>query len=120
MSFDAELMLRATTAGDLEASENGTVKDFGPDPLQGLTYKVNVPEFGGSGALTAAVYSGSSATGSAGFTQVCQVSGISAAGDYFMRGYTRDRYRQLRLTITGGSYGEVQAGPVPAGQYLSP
>lgn len=120
--FDANVLLRASSAGALSASETGaTGVDMGVD-LEPQTYGVYVPSVSGTSATLDVVIQESDDNATwRDFLVFPQIVQASAPGQYFATGKSNARYRRYKATLGGTTpnFGTVLIGPMPAGRYTN-
>lgn len=118
--FDANLMLRASSEGDLDASETSkTWVNFGAADVRDFTYWIVVPAAGGT-SPTLDVKIQTSDDGSTVQDEVV-VPQITAARIYKVSLRSPHPYRRVHLTLGGTTpnFGAVQIGPRLAGEHTS-
>lgn len=116
--MDAQLLLRAAAAGNLNANElTPTSKDFGGPDQHELTYVVVVPQAAGT-SPTLDITIQESDNDSTWHT-VLTLRQISTAGKYYVTGKLDGRYRRYTATVGGTTpnFGAVIIAPVIGGQY---
>jgi len=116
--LDSELMLRAASDGDLDASEQArSWVDFGAGDVKPLTMKVVVPKADGTGPTLDLIIQ-TSDDGST-VQDTITLPQITEAGVYRVSIKSPHRYRRAYITLGGTSpdFGAVQIGPELGGEY---
>ena len=119
--LDANLLLRAASAGNLTANETGSWVDFGGPQVMGLSFLIMVPEIeDAADTLDLKIEcsdDGAAANGRE--FHVPQITGASAAGIYRITVRQPSRYLRFDATVGGApavdGFGAVVIGPTFGG-----
>jgi hypothetical protein len=120
MAFDANLLMRAASAGNLSASELTPAGiDMGGPDLVPVTYQVHVPSAGGTTPTLDIKIQESDDNNI--WRDYLVIPQINAAGEYYVTGKSNARYRRYTATLGGTTpnFGAVVIAPVPAGRYTN-
>lgn len=114
---DVNLKLRASSAGNLNASADGSWVDFGGPDLVVREYQIDVPQAAGT-TPTLTLQIQDSNNGST-VNEKVEIPVINAAGQYFVRAKFKGRYRRFSAVLGGTTpnFGAVEICPVPGGRY---
>jgi len=116
--MDAQLLLRAAAAGNLNANEaTPTSKDFGGPDQHPLTYAAVVPQATGTSPTLDITIQESDDDSN--WHTALSFRQISAKGKYFITGKLDGRYRRYTATVGGTTpnFGAVIIAPVIGGSY---
>jgi hypothetical protein len=121
MPYDAADMLRATTAGNLTATETlpaNPGNQIDGTPVSGVTYRLHVPAFVAASTLDAKIQHSDDGTVWADVLVFPQINAAGQIGETRRRLATPKKYIRYVMTVAGGgaNFGVVQFGPDSAGE----